>query len=157
MSKSIWKMMMGAAVGLAALMPLSARAEMTNLDVDSIVGIVCPFGMITLVVALAGYFAYRRNKMAHETIRAMIDKGVPMTPDLIAELKSHRPFGSRTYGSRSGRLFPGLICIGVGTALLITGNTDTRGGWIVLFVGLAFLTAWVVDRKNSANTQPPQQ
>jgi len=157
MSKSIWKTMMGVAVGLGALMPISAQAVLDNVNVVPVVGTVCTFGMITIVVALAGYFAHRRNKVAHETIRAMIDKGVPMTPELVAELKSNRPHGSRAYGLRSGRLFPGLICIGVGTALLIAGHAESRGGLIVLFIGLAFLITGVVEQKSSGNAQPPQQ
>jgi len=156
MSKSIWKLMMGMAVGLGALMPLSARAELTNMNVDSIVGTVCPFVMVVVIVGLAGYFGHRRNKMTHETVRAMIDKGVPMTPELLAELRSNRPHGSRSYGSGSGRLLPGLICLGVGTALLIAGHADSRGGWIVLFIGVAFLVVWLVDRHNQSNAQPPK-
>ena len=120
-------------------------------DLESIVAIIAVFGMPVFIVAMAGYFRYRGNKMAHETIRAMIDKGVPMTPELVAELKSRRP-----YGSRSGRLLPGLILIAVGAALLLNGHGDTRGGLIVLFIGLAFLITWVVDRKNSGNVQPPK-
>ena len=120
-----------------------------------IIAIVSPFIMVVAIIALAGYFAHRRNKITHETIRAMIDKGVPMTPELVAELRSSRPHGSRSYGSGSGRLLPGLVCIGVGTALLIAGHAESRGGLIVLFIGLAFLITWVVEQKSSGNAQPP--
>jgi hypothetical protein len=53
-------------------------------------GIISSFGMVVAIIALAGYFAHRRNKMAHETMRAMIDKGVPITPELVAEMRSKR-------------------------------------------------------------------
>ena len=49
-----------------------------------------PLGFfVTPVVILAVIFhsKHRRIKMMHETLRAMIDKGVPMTPELIASLK----------------------------------------------------------------------
>ena len=142
-------------------LPASARRHMyfggAAENLKDIVAIIAIFGMPVFIIAIAGYFAHRRNKMAHDTIRAMIDKGVPMTPELVAELKSKPPYGSSAHRSRSGRLFPGLVCIGVGTALLISGKGDTRGGWIVLFIGLAFLITWVVDQNNRANTPPPQQ
>ena len=42
-----------------------------------IVSVLSPFVMVVAIVALAGYFAHRRTKLAHETIRAMIEKGMP--------------------------------------------------------------------------------
>ncbi len=117
--------------------------------------IVCSFGMPVAIIALAGYFGHRRNKMAHETMRVMIEKGVPMTPELVAEIRSKR--GGAGGGLSRGRLLPGLILTGVGTALLISGSGgDKRGGWIVLFIGAAFLIVWFVEQKNQNNSQPPR-
>jgi hypothetical protein len=61
-------------------------------------------------------------------------------------------------------LFPGLVMIGVGMAMLIanySGGNDTgwagiKGGWIVLFMGVAFLIVWSVERKNKSGDQPPK-
>jgi hypothetical protein len=119
--------------------------------------ILAPFTMVVAIVGLAGYFAHRRNKMAHETLRAMIDKGLPITPELVAELKSKRSSGTGLSLSRGGRLLPGLILTAVGTALLISGHgDDRRGGLIVLFIGVAFLVVWAVEQKNLNNTQLPK-
>ena len=122
----------------------------------SIVAICCVFGMPVAIIIVIGYFGHRRNKLAHETMRAMIEKGVPITPELVAEIRS-RGCGSSAGGRTRGRLLPGLICAGVGTALLIAGSGgDRKGGWIVLFIGLAFLIVWFVEQQNQNNSQPPR-
>ena len=118
--------------------------------------IVCTFGMPVAIIALAGYFAHRRNRMAHETMRAMIEKGVPITPELVAEIRNKRP-SDTTGGSTRGRLLPGLVLAGIGTALLISGSGgDRKGGWIVLFIGAAFLITWFVEHKSQNKSQPPR-
>jgi len=125
-------------------------------NVLGIVSVLSPFVMVVAIVTLAGYFGHRRNKMAHETLRAMIDKGVPITPELVAQIRSKRSWGS--YGwIGSNRLLPGLVMAGIGTALLLSGSGgDRKGGWIVLFIGLAFLVVWAVERKNQNNQLPPR-
>jgi hypothetical protein len=124
-----------------------------------------PFIMVVAIVTIALYFKHRRNKLAHETIRAMIEKGMPVTPELIAQLSSKRPNNSGPgrwpnssgqYHKRSG-LFPGLVLVGIGAALLISDHGHGKGGWIVLFIGVAFLVVWLVEGRNRNNTQPPQQ
>ncbi len=123
----------------------------------SIVAIVCTFGMPVAIVAVAAYFHHRRTKLAHETLRMMIDKGMPITPELVAELRSKRPHGTGENPARKSGLFPGLVLAGIGAALLIAGHGgDKKGGWIVLFIGVAFLVAWLVERQHQSNTQPPK-
>ena len=123
----------------------------------SIVAIVCTFGMPVAIVALAAYFHHRRTKLAHETVRMMIEKGMPITPELVAELRSRRPHGTGESPTRKSGLFPGLVLAGIGTALLVTGSGHSTGGWIVLFIGVAFLVTWLVERQHQNNTQPPKQ
>jgi hypothetical protein len=129
---------------------------MNGVPLTGMLAVIGTFGMPVAIIALAGYFAHRRNKMAHETMRAMIEKGVPMTPELVAEIRSKR--SCDTAGGRTrGRLLPGLILAGIGTALLISGSGgDRRGGWIVLFIGAAFLIVWFVEQKSQNNGQPPR-
>ena len=119
-----------------------------------IVGILAPFAFLVAVVAIKFYFGHRRSRMLHETLRVMIDKGIPITPELIAQLKGRSSRGSKAGGLRNG-LLPGLVLAGIGTALLITGSGHSTGGWIVLFIGVAFLIVWLVERKNQNNVQPP--
>jgi hypothetical protein len=129
---------------------------MRAFDVEGIVAIVSTFGMPVAIVAIALFFKHRRNKMAHDTLRAMIEKGVPMTPELVAEVRD-RGCGSSAGGPARSRLLPGLILAGVGTALLIGGSRgEARGGWIVLFIGIAFLIVWSMERKNQNSAQPPR-
>jgi hypothetical protein len=126
-----------------------------------IVAILSVFGVPVAIIGLVFYFRYRRNKMVHETMRAMIEKGMPITPELIAQLRN-RPSGSSNQPGRSRQrhLLPGLILTGVGTALLITnlgGNSgDGKLGWIVLFMGVAFLIVWFVERRDKNGDQPPK-
>jgi hypothetical protein len=125
-------------------------------NIVGIVSVLSPFVMVVAIVALSGYFAYRRNRMAHETVRAMIDKGMPVTPELVAQLRSKRWRDGNGW-SGSNRLLPGLVMAGIGTALLLSGSGgDRKGGWIVLFIGLAFLVVWAVERKNPNNKQLPK-
>src|ERR1700722_270901 len=45
--------------------------------------IVTPFFFLALVIGLIIYYKNRRNRILHETIRAMIEKGVPIPPELL--------------------------------------------------------------------------
>ena len=118
------------------------------------------FIVVILPLAIIGmvfYVGHRRNKMAHETLRAMIEKGVPITPEMVAQLGSRHIVGAPRQSGQSRRLLPGLVLIGVGAALLITGHGHLgAGGLILLFVGVAFLIVWLVERKNKNDAQPPQ-
>jgi hypothetical protein len=136
-----------------------ARAEMAErtIDVTGITAILSTFGMPVLIILIVFYTKHRRNKMAHETLRAMIDKGMPITPELVAEIRSKGPSAGGLYPQRGNRLFPGLVLVGIGTALLLAGPGETKGGLIVLFIGLAFLVSWAVERKNPNDAQPPQR
>ena len=123
-----------------------------------------PFIMIIAIVAIVHYFKHRRNKMTQETMLALIEKGVPITPELLAQLRimpsGYSKLGQQPGQSRNRRLLPGLILTGVGAALLMTnpgGNLGAgKAGWIVLFMGVAFLIVWLVERKDRNNNQPPK-
>jgi hypothetical protein len=130
--------------------------------VVDIVAIVTIFGMPVVIGAMLLYFRYRRDKLTHETLLAMIEKGMPITPELLNRLTGKRRPGSP--------LFLGLLMTGIGTAMLIPncsgggaldlpgmGWAGTRGGWIVLFMGVAFLIVWFVERRDKNNNQPPKQ
>ncbi len=136
--------------------------EEKNPAVD-IMAIVAVFGMPVAIVAIFFYFKHHRNKMVHETMRAMIEKGVPITPELIAQLRNKPSGFSNQSGQQVGRsrqrhLLPGLVLTGIGTALLISHpGYPSSGGLIVLFIGVAFLIVWFVERTGKNNNQPPKQ
>jgi hypothetical protein len=131
-------------------------------DPEDIVSVVVFFGALVMIFAMSFYFHHHRDKMKHETLRAMIEKGIPITPELLAGLTGRRR-------CRGSALFPALLMIGIGTAMLMTnysggdaldlpgmGWAGARGGWIVLFMGVAFLIVWLVERKNKSGDQPPK-
>lgn len=136
-------------------------------DVEDIVAIVGVYGMSVAVVAITFYTIHRRNKLVHDNLRAMIEKGMPITPELVETLKgkysgafnqplfagSHSPARS----SRSRGLLPGLILTGIGAALMIDKHGFSGGGLIVFFIGIAFLIVWLVERMDRNNGQPPKQ
>jgi hypothetical protein len=152
-----WSAVVGTATALV-LCATPAQAFLSESDgetLTSLAGIVAVFGMPVMIVAIILYFMHRRHKLVHETIRAMIEKGMPVTPELVAELKSKRSSGGARARGRGGRLFPGLILVGIGGGLLISEHGRSSGGWIVLFVGIAFLVVWLVERQNPDNAPPP--
>lgn len=119
-----------------------------------------PFIMAVVIILIVYYFRHRRNKMMHETLRAMIEKGLPITPELLASLGAKNSFSGNPFDqlfpghpqSRNRHLLPGLIITGIGLAL--TGALPEHsgpGGLIVLFIGVAFLIVWLVERKQNAN------
>jgi uncharacterized membrane protein len=129
--------------------------EEKNPVVD-IVSIMAIFGMIVTIVAIMFYTIHRRNKLVHENLRAMIEKGIPITPELVESLKGkHSSVFSQALStdgrplaksSRSRRLLPGLILTGIGAALMISGHWFGGPGLIVFFIGIAFLIVWLVER-----------
>jgi len=88
--------------------------------------------------------------MMHETLRAMIEKGMPVTPELVASLKPKND----ARGQQMCYLLPGLICTAVGIGFLVNGG---RAGLIPLLIGVAFLIAWQVEKRSTKANQPPRQ
>jgi hypothetical protein len=136
-------------------------------EAQDIVAIVAVFSMPVAIVAIVCYTAHRRNKLVYENLRAMIDKGIPITPELVGSLRSkhssisfNQPLSTGghppTKSGRSRRLLPGLILIGAGAALMINGHYFGNPGLIVFFIGIAFLIVWLVERIDRNNSQSPK-
>jgi len=127
----------------------SPPVRFERIDLEHIVTILGIFGMQVAIVAIFLNFLHRRNKMMHETLRAMIEKGMPLTPELLAGLTvKFRPLNTP---------LPGLVMTGIGAALLTIDPVRYKAGWIVLFVGVALLIFWLVERRNKNDGQPPKQ
>ena len=109
------------------------------------------FAMVVGIVWLGVGLKLKRNKMLHETIRLMIDKGQPIPPELLQpqELAS-RPRSDL----RTGLV---MIAVGIGLSLLLISLHDLpRGiaavGVIPFLMGVAFLIAWKIE--SNKNGQP---
>jgi hypothetical protein len=116
-----------------------------GIDVVGIVGVV--FGCIVpiAIVAIVFSFRHRRLRMHHETIRAMIDKGLPIPPEMAAGTRSDTLAGSTDPRPGRNDFRGGLILIAVGSALLMIAG---KVGWILVFIGAARLVIWLVEDRN---------
>jgi len=116
-----------------------------------IISVVMVFGMPVAIVALFVALRHRRNRMMHETLRAMIEKGVPIPPELLAGGGAARVGVSNGagYGNRDLRWGLVLIALGVGVGLMAG-----KLGLIPFFIGVALLIVWLIGvitnrRKNT--------
>jgi hypothetical protein len=116
-------------------------------EAEDIVAIVGAFVMILTIVTLYLYARDRRSKRLHETLRAMIDKGVPIPPGFFGV----PPGFSGIYPGIDLR--SGLILAGMGIGFILMGG---KVGYILLFMGVALLIVWLVERKNKNGDQPPK-
>jgi len=104
-------------------------------DLVPLAWIFVSFAIPVAIIAICAYSRHRRHTLANETLRAMIDKGLPITPELVDSLKSKQPT-PKTGGQSHKDIRTGLILIGIGIGVeMLCG----RPGWIVLFIGVAFL------------------
>ena len=100
------------------------------------------------------FFGYLRDKRRHDTIRLMIEKGTPITPELLDGLRKKPRLGASNYDPR-GYLCWGITEVLVGAALLILFSSGGGhiAGLIVLAVGVANLILWFIDRAHSNGGQ----
>lgn len=108
----------------------------------AIVGIVASFGLPLLLVALVLYARHRRERLAHETIARLVEKGLPVPPELID------PPRRAQAGLRAG-----LVLVALGIALAVYFQ-DRGPGWSVGLIpglmGAALLLAWKIETKPRA-------
>ncbi|MCX7827102.1 MAG: DUF6249 domain-containing protein [Verrucomicrobiae bacterium] len=113
--------------------------------------IIVPIGFFATIVGLVALritAQLRRNKMLHETLRAMIEKGAPIPPELLRlQQMPRQPYSD---------LRRGLVSIGVGTGLVVLFLLQAPGYWpvglIPLLMGVAFLITWKVERKQNGSS-----
>lgn len=116
-----------------------------------IVGIVMGCSIPVVIVGLLLYFRHRRNKMLHETVRTMVEKGVPIPPEMFKNTGTECTESDRT-GRPRNDLRKGLILLGIGIGVVILTG---KAGYIVLFLGVAFVVASFFEGKSG--NQPPKQ
>lgn len=96
------------------------------------------FGTILGVTALVLVFRHRREQLRHETIRISIERGHPISPDLLVP--------ERTSTLRRGLV---LLGTGLGLAIMLAGTSgQLRVGTVGLLpacIGAAYLAVWWLE------------
>jgi hypothetical protein len=114
----------------------------------AIVSIITPFMFIAVFAVIYAYSRHRKNVMLHETLRRMVEKGVPIPPDLLA-----RPAMRLPRQKTNNDLRGGVVMVGIGLGLVILAG---KVGFISIFIGLALLLVWFIERKtNGGNNDAP--
>jgi hypothetical protein len=95
------------------------------------------------VLVVIAYFAFDflKARRRHETIRLMVEKGVPVTPEILAGLKHKEKKQGPSY-DRGGYLSWGILLGAIGLGVLIVAG---KAGWIVILIGVAYLVLWVIE------------
>jgi hypothetical protein len=104
-----------------------------------------PFAAGVLITGIIIWFNQRKNQTMHETLRAMIEKGAAIPPELInPPAREHKPQNDL----RLGLIF---VAIGVGATLclLILGESAWGAGFVPLLIGAAFLMTWKIEANKS--------
>ncbi len=133
---------------VAELAREQARLREAKTDLEPLFGIVFVFGMPVAIVATVMYFRHRRNRMLHETLRGMIEKGVTIPPELL------HPQEPRKLPKSDFRR--GLVWIAIGTGLTVFFIVGHNRAWpiglIPLLIGVAFLITWKVEGSKNSST-----
>jgi len=111
--------------------------------------------IFAIVFGVAGlYVTNLRDKRRHETIRLMIEKGTPVTPELLDGLRKKSSSGAKAHDPH-GYLCWGITEVLVAIALFIVFpyGAGRTAAWIVLAVGVANLILWFIDRAHSNGGQ----
>jgi hypothetical protein len=116
-----------------------------------IISVLAVFGMPVAIVGLFVFLRHRRNRMLHETLRAMVEKGVPIPPELLSGKGAAL---AASNGARPGYqdLRNGLILIALGAGLFFMVG---KIGLIPGFIGMAMIIAWLIGSKTRNHPTPP--
>src|SRR4051812_19160199 len=110
------------------------------------------FGMIAGVVLVPRYFKSRERREMQQTIRAAIERGQPLPPEMIdAMTRDVRPAASPARDLRAGIVWLS-IAVGLGVIGLLAMNADESDGAYVAWgiaaiptcVGLAYIALGLV-------------
>lgn len=95
-------------------------------DFIPVIAILSVFGTITAIIVGPTYFKARERRDIQKTVRAAIDKGQPMPPEVIEALSNEaaRALPSRTRDIRRGIIW---LAVGVGMAAFSLINKYNNG------------------------------
>ena len=102
-------------------------------------GLVASFAMPVLLVAIILYYKHRKQRLTHETIARLAEKGLPVPPELL------QPPAHSYAGLRGG-----LMLVGLGIALVVFFQ-QIRGPWsiglIPGLIGAALILSWAIESR----------
>ena len=118
--------------------------------INNLIGLLVPlFGMLLpiIIIAIVMYGRHVNSRQRHELIGRLIEKGLPIPPELLVPQSDLLPAKS----SRPGKLLWPMTMIGAGVGLIIylvvEGGNNWGIGAIPLAIGLAQLLAWKLEHK----------
>ena len=91
----------------------------TTEAVITIIGIVVTFGLPLVLVAVILFYKHRRQRMIHETIARLAERGLPVPPELL------NPPRRGHSGLRGGMV---LIGLGIGLGVFMH---EMQGSWSI--------------------------
>jgi hypothetical protein len=110
---------------------------------ETAIAIVIPtvfFTTVVMIVVAGLYAAYRRDRSRHETLRAIIERGGELPPDLL--MPPSRPRSDL----RRGVL---LLAGGLGLMIVLGALSHEKGVWtaglVPLLLGLGYLLVWKLE------------
>lgn len=105
----------------------------------ALAAVVLIFGLPIFIVGMILVFRYRRERLLHDTLARMIEKGVPIPNELF-----DAPRRSRTDLRRG--VFWTALGAGALVYLRATQSEDWTSGMIPLLIGFAYLVMWRIEQ-----------
>ncbi len=118
---------------------------MDSMILIPIVGMLVSFGLPIMLVAIILYYKHRKQRMTHDTIVKLAEKGLPVPPELLEPTAPRKAYNSGLRG--------GLVLVGLGIALAIF-LAEVGGPWSIGLIpglmGAALLIAWMIEMRAKA-------
>jgi Domain of unknown function (DUF6249) len=113
-------------------------------DLVNLVAVCLFFGMpIIIVIAVFIYKAHRAT-MWRETVQQMLDKGMTVPPELLANMRGDK--GEQKSSLNHGII---LIAIGLGVVAMFYSRSGFDGNWgvgmVPLLMGVGYLAIWALE------------
>ena len=106
----------------------------------AIVGMLAGFGLPLALVAIVLYYKHRKVQMNHETITRLVEKGLPVPPELMEAPRQGNA------GLRGGLV---LVALGIALSVFFAGwGPGWSIGLIPGLMGIALLVAWKIESKS---------
>ena len=136
-----------------------------------IFGILMIISVVVFPIWIRAHYGSLARQRLHETVRIMVEKGQPVSPEMLASLgSSSSSAGSSDPFERPGPskdLRVGVILMGVGVGLLVLGvalgpvsdwaATGPVAGSAAIpgLIGVGFVVLSIINRRNSNNSGGP--